>query len=42
MILKQVVTKIEWMDQLQLDDLELDDDERYHWKLESELYTIGN
>lgn len=36
----QVKAEIERMDQLQLDDLELDDDERYNRKLESGLYTL--
>lgn len=36
----RVKAEIERMDQLQLDDLELDDDERYNRKLESGLYTL--
>lgn len=36
----RVKAEIERMDQLQLDDLELDDDEKYNRKLESGLYTL--
>lgn len=36
----RVKAEIERMDRLQLDDLELDDDERYNRKLESGLYTL--